>query len=50
MTPGERGLRGLHQRLGEMTIEAIATRFIVTHLADHAVQLERILGIGQMEP
>jgi hypothetical protein len=49
LTPRERSLRGLHPRLGEMTIEAIADRFIVTHLADHAVQLDNILGLGPME-
>ena len=30
---------GLHPRLGEMTVAAIADRFIVGHLAEHVVQL-----------
>ena len=49
LSAAERGRCGLHPRLGEMTVEAIADRFIVTHLADHAAQLERILGLGPME-
>jgi hypothetical protein len=32
-----------------MTVEAIADRFVVGHLADHAVQLEGILGLGPLE-
>ena len=46
----EEGARiGLHPRLGEMTTLAMADRFVVSHLADHAVQLEGILGTGPME-
>jgi hypothetical protein len=48
-TAVDRGRRGLHPRLGEMTVEAIADRFVVGHLADHAVQLEGILGLGPLE-
>ncbi len=40
---------GRHPTRGEMTIEVIADRFVVSHLADHAVQLEAILGLGPME-
>jgi hypothetical protein len=49
LAPDDRARLGLHPRLGEMTVEAIATRFVVSHLADHAVQLESILGLGPME-
>jgi hypothetical protein len=40
---------GLHPKRGEMTVASIADAFVVSHLADHAVQLEGILGIGPME-
>ena len=49
LTAVELGLRGLHPRSGEMTVGAIADRFVVSHLADHAVQLEGILDLGPME-
>ena len=45
----ERARFGLHPRLGAMTIEAIPERFVIGHLADHAVQLETILGLGPLE-
>ena len=31
--------RGLHPRLGEMTVAAMLERFVVTHLEEHATQL-----------
>jgi hypothetical protein len=34
---------GLHPRLGELTVDAIAERFIAAHLADHDSQLRSIL-------
>ncbi len=40
---------GVHPKRGEMTVSAIADTFVVKHLADHAVQLEGILGLGPME-
>jgi len=43
LTPEDLGRRGLHPRLGEMTIAEIADRFIVGHLEDHVVQLDAIL-------
>jgi hypothetical protein len=49
LTSDERGRLGLHPSRGEMSVEAIAERFVVNHLADHAVQLEDILGLGPME-
>ena len=41
--------QGVHPKRGEMTVAEIADRFVVSHLADHAVQLEGILGLGPME-
>lgn len=49
LTDADRTRVGLHPRRGEMTIPQIAETFVVTHLADHAVQLEGILGLGPME-
>ena len=37
------GRRGIHPRLGEMTVEAIGERFIIGHLEEHVRQLEEIL-------
>ena len=34
--------RGLHPRLGEMTVEAIVDRLTVSHLEEHAAQLEAV--------
>jgi DinB superfamily len=36
--------RGLHPRLGEMTVEAILQRFVVSHIEEHAVQLRAALA------
>ena len=36
--------RGLHPRQGEMSIEAILERFVVSHIDDHAVQLRQALS------
>lgn len=44
LDPLERNRRGLHPRLGEMTVAAFFERFIAGHLEDHVVQLEEILG------
>jgi DinB superfamily len=49
LTDDERQRLGIHTKRGEMTVAALADRFVVGHLADHAVQLEGILGIGPME-
>jgi hypothetical protein len=35
--------RGLHPRLGEMTVAAMLERFVVTHLDEHAIQLTESL-------
>lgn len=34
--------RGVHSRLGEMTVAQIVDRFIVAHLNEHADQLEKL--------
>lgn len=34
---------GLHPKLGQMTIEELATRFVVIHLEEHLDQLDRAL-------
>lgn len=36
--------RGLHQRLGEMTVEELVERFLSGHLEEHARQLAETLG------
>jgi hypothetical protein len=36
--------RGLHPRLGEMTVEAMLQRFVVSHLDEHAAQLRTALA------
>ncbi len=35
---------GLHPRLGEMTVEAMLERFVVSHIEEHAVQLRAALA------
>jgi hypothetical protein len=49
LTPDELDRQGVHPRRGEMTVADIADTFVVSHLADHAVQLEGILGLGPLE-
>ena len=44
LTPEDRGRRGIHPRLGEMTVAAIVDRFIVGHLEEHVRQLDDILA------
>ncbi len=36
--------RGLHARLGEMTVERIVEHFLVEHLEEHADQLDALAG------
>jgi hypothetical protein len=43
LTPAQLARRGLHPRLGEMTVAAIADRFIVSHLEEHGRQLGELL-------
>ena len=40
---GADGRTGLHPRLGEMTLPAIAERFLTTHATEHVAQLREIL-------
>ena len=42
LRPEQWSARGLHQRLGEMTVAQIVERFIVGHLEEHAEQLEKL--------
>lgn len=49
LTDADRARIGVHPKRGDMTVIELADRFVVSHLADHAVQLEGILGIGPME-
>lgn len=44
LEPTERARRGLHSRLGEMTVEGLVERFVVAHLEEHVRQLEEILA------
>ena len=44
LTPADLARRGLHPRLGEMTVAQIPERFVATHLAEHVAQLEALLG------
>jgi DinB superfamily len=44
LTSEQLARRGLHPRLGEMTVAQMAERFVVSHLAEHDVQLESLLG------
>ena len=45
LTAAEAGRVGAHPRAGEMTVEAVAERFIVTHLEEHAEQLEAVVAV-----
>lgn len=44
LSPEEAARRGVHPRLGEMTVEAIVPRFLVGHLEEHVEQLRETLG------
>lgn len=43
----EGGRRGLHPRLGEMTVAEILERFVVDHADEHVRQLDAALGARQ---
>ena len=43
LSPDELARRGLHPRLGELTVAEIPDRFVVGHLAEHVSQLEKLL-------
>ena len=44
LTETELARIGLHPRLGEMPVSAMADRFIVSHLLEHVRQLEEVTG------
>jgi hypothetical protein len=44
LSPRESGRRGTHPRFGEMTVDAIAGRFVIGHLEEHVEQLTEILA------
>lgn len=44
LAPADRARRGLHGRLGEMTVEGIVERFLAGHLEEHDRQLREILA------
>ena len=44
LTADEAARRGIHPRLGEMTVAGAAERFIVSHLDEHVRQLDEILA------
>jgi hypothetical protein len=50
LTPERRGRRGIHPRLGEMTVDAMADRFIVGHMEEHVRQLDDILATRSPAP
>jgi hypothetical protein len=50
LTPEDRGRRGIHPRLGEMTVDGIVDRFIVGHLEEHVRQLDDILATDTAAP
>ena len=43
LSAAELARRGLHPRLGEMTVAEMLPRFVVTHVEEHLVQLEATL-------
>jgi len=43
LTPADLERRGVHSTGGELTVEASADRFLVTHVAEHVEQLQAIL-------
>jgi DinB family protein len=44
LTPRDTERRGVHPARGEMTVEALADRFIVSHLEEHAEQLATVVA------
>jgi hypothetical protein len=44
LTAADLARRGLHPRLGEMTVAAVADRFVVSHLTEHVVQLHTLVA------
>jgi hypothetical protein len=46
LTPRDTLQRGVHPVRGELTVEAVAERFIVSHLEEHAEQLATVIAAG----
>jgi DinB family protein len=44
LTARDAARRGVHPLRGDMTVEAVAERFIVSHLEEHAEQLAAVVG------
>jgi DinB family protein len=44
LTAVDTSRRGIHPRRGEMTVEELAERFLVSHLEEHAEQLATVLA------
>lgn len=44
LTAAERARLGLHPRLGEVPVDRLLERFVLSHAEDHVAQLEEILG------
>ncbi len=44
LSAAEWGRRGLHPRLGEMTVAEVLERFVASHIDEHAQQLVAALG------
>jgi DinB superfamily len=44
LEPADWAAAGLHPRLGEMTVQGMLERFVVSHIEEHAVQLKAALG------
>jgi len=44
LTEVELARRGLHPRVGEMTVAALPDRFVIGHLAEHVAQLGELVG------
>ena len=50
LSPTDAARRGLHPRLGEMTVGRIVERFLVGHLEEHVEQLRTILATRPSSP
>lgn len=46
LTDAQWGARGIHSRMGEMTVPDIVDRFVVGHLEEHADQLQELADHG----
>lgn len=48
--PADLARRGLHPKLGELTVGEIVERFVVGHAEGHVVQLAEALGAAERSP